>query len=244
MSNAIKIDFHLHSNFSDGMFSPEILADQLAYAGVKYAALTDHDNIDGLQRFESATKQRGLLCINGVEISANKQGRIYHLLAYGFDSEHKQLHHELERNYKHLHPGFYAKLDKFKSMLYRLAGRELSQAACLLQFEDAISLIHDAGGHVFLAHPLSLYRSDQQLNDLFTELKEYGLTGIEANYKPYSQQETHLLLESAKQNDLLVCAGSDFHGEIHPRLMDPGLTINQEHLLPFLKLVGLDNVIV
>ncbi len=226
------------------MFSPEILADQLAYAGVKYAALTDHDNIDGLGRFESATRRRGISCINGVEMSANKQGHIYHLLGYGFDSNHKQLHHELERNYKHLHPGFYAKLDKFKSILCRLGGHELSQAACLIPFEDAISLIHDAGGHVFLAHPLYLYRTQQQFDDLLIELKEYGLAGIEANYKPYSQQETHLLLKSAKQNDLLVCSGSDFHGEIPPRLMDPGLTINQEHLLPFLKLVGLDDLTV
>ena len=239
MDSLINIDFHIHSNFSDGMFSPEILAGELADADVKYAALTDHDSIDGLQRFKDAAVPKGIQCVNGVEISASRDGDIYHLLAYGFDETDKPLHRQLVHNYKHLHPGVYAWLDKARCLWSNLAGKDLPQASCLIPVADAISLVHSAGGRAFLAHPLTFHQGDEQFDDLLGELKQQGLDGLEAYYKQYSNQQRQSLLEDAERYNLAVCSGSDFHGTIQPRLMDPGLSMPQEHLQQFLQILDI-----
>lgn len=45
---SIRVNFHCHSEVSDGSLSPEQLAAELAGADVRCAALTDHDSLDGL----------------------------------------------------------------------------------------------------------------------------------------------------------------------------------------------------
>jgi PAS domain S-box-containing protein len=87
MEKATRVDFHCHSNISDGYFPPEALAQKLADAGVHYAALTDHDTVAGLARFARAAAARGMVAIPGVELAATLGGRPVHLLAYGFDPE-------------------------------------------------------------------------------------------------------------------------------------------------------------
>jgi len=68
MPDTTRVNFHCHSVFStDGVLAPEALADNLAAAGVRDAALTDHDSIEGLPRFQAALKRRGIGCISGVE---------------------------------------------------------------------------------------------------------------------------------------------------------------------------------
>ena len=46
----IKIDFHTHSNSSDGLMSPKEVVERAYQNGVKYLALTDHDTISGLDK--------------------------------------------------------------------------------------------------------------------------------------------------------------------------------------------------
>jgi 3',5'-nucleoside bisphosphate phosphatase len=57
MPKAILVNFHCHTIFSDGEQTPEVLASNLANAGVRYAALTDHDTVDGMPRFHEALKK-------------------------------------------------------------------------------------------------------------------------------------------------------------------------------------------
>ena len=44
------IDLHCHSTISDGLFSPEDLVKYAHSKNVDILALTDHDDIDGLDR--------------------------------------------------------------------------------------------------------------------------------------------------------------------------------------------------
>lgn len=86
------VDFHCHSDVSDGYFSPESVAQKLAAAGVRYAALTDHDTVAGLARFQLAAERRGVVVVSGVEVTALYEGREVHILAYGFDPKSRGLH--------------------------------------------------------------------------------------------------------------------------------------------------------
>ena len=53
---------------------------------------------------------------------------------------------------------------------------------------------------------------------LLTELKEYGLLGIEVKYSTYSKQDEYFIRNIAKKFDLLPSGGSDFHGTNKPHI--------------------------
>ena len=44
-SGGVKGDFHIHTNYSDGVFSPEKIVDLALEAGLQAISLTDHDNV-------------------------------------------------------------------------------------------------------------------------------------------------------------------------------------------------------
>ena len=45
VNNGIKGDYHIHTNYSDGVFSPEKIVDLALDAGLQAISLTDHDNV-------------------------------------------------------------------------------------------------------------------------------------------------------------------------------------------------------
>ena len=76
-------DFHVHSHWSDGEFSPRELVRAAKEAGLSGLALTDHDPLSGLPELEAAGKEFSLPVYGGIEISCRQQdGRQLHLLAY------------------------------------------------------------------------------------------------------------------------------------------------------------------
>ncbi len=77
-----KIDLHLHSNASDGTFSPSELIRIVATAGIRAAALTDHDTTAGLSEAEHTAIQMGIEFVPGVEISTATGDHEIHILGY------------------------------------------------------------------------------------------------------------------------------------------------------------------
>ena len=65
------IDLHMHSVFSDGVCTPEELVDKIYEKGLKAAALTDHDVVDGCQRFVAAAEKKRIWAFNASELSAH-----------------------------------------------------------------------------------------------------------------------------------------------------------------------------
>lgn len=76
------VDLHLHSTYSDGLYSPEELCRKAKKAGVGTLALTDHDTANGMQDMRAAAEAAGLTLIPGVEVSTGDSGRV-HVLCYG-----------------------------------------------------------------------------------------------------------------------------------------------------------------
>jgi 3',5'-nucleoside bisphosphate phosphatase len=75
-------DLHTHSNASDGDLSPEALVTQAASRGLSAIALTDHDTLSGVPHALNSTHKPGLKVIAGVEISAEYEPGMLHLLGY------------------------------------------------------------------------------------------------------------------------------------------------------------------
>lgn len=71
--------------------------------------------------------------------------------------------------------------------------------------EDAVALILRAGGVPVLAHP-------REVTQYIEPLVKVGLIGLEALYGMYDEATRADLVRRAKQYDLIVTGGSDFHG--------------------------------
>ena len=83
----LNADLHCHSVVSDGTLSPEALAERAKANGVELWALTDHDEIGGLQRAASAARAHGLPYLTGTEVSVTFAGQTVHIVGLGFDAD-------------------------------------------------------------------------------------------------------------------------------------------------------------
>ncbi|MCP9471573.1 MAG: PHP domain-containing protein [Nitrospira sp.] len=81
---------------------------------------------------------------------------------------------------------------------------------------EAIRWIKDAKGLAVLAHPTWIKAPESALPDLARRLKADGLAGVEVYYSTHTPRQTREYLALAKQLDLLVTGGSDFHGVTKP----------------------------
>jgi len=82
--------------------------------------------------------------------------------------------------------------------------------------EEAISFITEAGGLAVLAHPIQVDKTLNSLVTLLPVLKSYGLDGIEAYYPTQKKKMRKRIRMFARENDLLLTGGSDYHGDIRP----------------------------
>ena len=217
VSDTIYLNLHTHTAFSDGELSPEALAGRLAGAGVRYAALADHDTIAGLARFRDAMESRGVPTLPGLELTIQLDGRMAHLLAYGFDTEHP----ELVATLASMRQGRGVDLHLIDALRAAGTGRTPSVDGAdaidgsregRLEIGAAIALIHRAGGRALLAHPLLFEPDLGKLEEVVLRLKALGLDGIEAVYDEFSADQQDALRKLAHKHDLLISAGTDYHG--------------------------------
>lgn len=204
--NIVFVNLHCHSTCSDGVLNISALAQHLAANGVTFAALTDHDTIEGIAQFGEIMRRHGVNTVSGVEISTSWQDKEVHLLAYGFDPHHAGLKDGLYRSRQ-------AHVWATQSITNAMRGGNVAAntSMSLLPLPEAITLVHQAGGIVFLAHPFTFASSISLLRTALKELRNYGLDGIEAIYAPYRLDARQALLQLADELGLLVSAGSDFH---------------------------------
>ncbi|MDD3416482.1 MAG: PHP domain-containing protein [Lachnospiraceae bacterium] len=94
------IDLHVHSNKSDGSFSPSELVDYALEKGLSAFALTDHDTVDGVKDVIKAAAYKPIEVIPGIELSTEYEGRDIHILGLYINTES---------------PDFLAKLEEFKN---------------------------------------------------------------------------------------------------------------------------------
>lgn len=82
--------------------------------------------------------------------------------------------------------------------------------------DASIQLIREARGVPVLAHPFTLNLAANELKKLVARLREQGLEGVEALYPEHTPDMQNIYLKLAKELDLVVTGGSDFHGALAP----------------------------
>jgi hypothetical protein len=90
-------DLHLHSNFSDGTYTPEELVARAASFGLAALALTDHDSVEGCARTRAACDAAGIEFVPGTELTAEMDGKELHMLGYFVETGSPRLLAELEK---------------------------------------------------------------------------------------------------------------------------------------------------
>lgn len=83
----LKVDFHIHSRYSDSSRNVEDILKIADKRGLDYISITDHDNADNLKEIEKLKGKFKVKIIKGIEISAfdYKRNRKVHILGYGFE---------------------------------------------------------------------------------------------------------------------------------------------------------------
>lgn len=77
-----RADLHLHTTFSDGLYTPAQILDLARRSGLVAVAVTDHDTLDGIPSAQAAARGTAVEVVPGVEITAEYAGREIHLLGY------------------------------------------------------------------------------------------------------------------------------------------------------------------
>ncbi len=84
-------DLHLHTQFSDGTFTPEELVLRAQNVGLACIALTDHDTVEGCARAAAACANVKMEFISGAELTAEHEDTEVHILGYFLDPQNRVL---------------------------------------------------------------------------------------------------------------------------------------------------------
>lgn len=146
------VDLHVHSNRSDGSFSPTQLVDYAVKKGLAAFALTDHDTVDGLEEAiqyahnlktidstlceDSIVRNKGASVpevIPGIEFSTEYQGQDIHIVGLYIDYRDAGFQSQLQAFVD-------SRITRNRKMcrLLREAGIQITYEDLLAEFPDAV----------------------------------------------------------------------------------------------------------
>ncbi|MDE5588787.1 MAG: PHP domain-containing protein [Acetatifactor sp.] len=150
----LRVDLHVHSNRSDGTYSPKELVDYAIEKGLAAFALTDHDTVDGLDEAisyaEKLRQERRTLhgassaniaeqvpsvpeVIPGIEFSTEYQGQDVHIVGLYIDYHNRSFREQLQEFVD-------SRINRNHKMcrLLQEAGIQISYEALQEEFPDAV----------------------------------------------------------------------------------------------------------
>ena len=109
-----EIDLHIHTNASDGTYSPEDLINKIHESGIKIFAVTDHDTINGaiaMKKILGSGPQ--VKFIKGIEFSTRieKTRAKCHILGLNYDENHPAFQEALNAGAKLRHEKFFKRIN-------------------------------------------------------------------------------------------------------------------------------------
>ena len=83
--------------------------------------------------------------------------------------------------------------------------------------EEAIAVIHAAGGVAVWAHPFWDIAEREVVLAALAHFTAAGLDGVEVFYAAHDEEQTRVLHDAARERGLLLTGSADFHGPEHER---------------------------
>lgn len=95
-----------------------------------------------------------------------------------------------------------------------------NEKLCFKNPKEIIEIVKDAGGYSFLAHPSAYEKGEKLPLEVLNEWRDYGISGIEC-FSPYLKgiEDSSYYLRFCEENNLMISAGSDCHGEFNNRTL-------------------------
>ncbi|MBD3181973.1 PHP domain-containing protein [Candidatus Poribacteria bacterium] len=241
-------DLHLHTDYSDGVYSPRKIVAKAKGLGLSAISITDHDILDGIKPAIDAGLEYGVEVIPGVELSAKAYDWEIHILGYyinrddenfqnqisvfrearkframemvdklndlGIDIDYDDVFKQEERvdsiGRPHvasalMEKGYVGtKQEAFDRFLFHNGPAYVPKKK--LSPQEAIAMILNVGGIPVMAHP------GMMMQGIIPELVSMGLMGVEVYHPNHSSQDSDYLARVAKEYNLLITGGSDYHG--------------------------------
>lgn len=213
-------DLHIHSQYSDGSYTPAEIISLAKKAGVRLLSVTDHNVVEGTLATAPLAAEAGLDYLCGVEIDALYDGQDIHILCYGADLRDANLVGRIRHARQ--------RLDEMSTELLR---RMLPDHPCLSLSEYAQST-HDfrRGGWKMLQY-LQAKGVTKDLKSGFAYYDRYGVSYAEAGF------------DAAEAIVQAIHAAGGRAVLAHPGVVFPTerLSVFEKHLCGALEL-GLDGV--
>ena len=123
----VKIDLHMHSNHSDGEFSPRELVEIVFEKGVFAMAITDHDKATANKEAEEYAKEKGIEYVSGIEITVTppKGVKELHIVGLFIDSENQEIKSLSEKHKKYAIETAKKIIEKLNVLGYEISFEEL-----------------------------------------------------------------------------------------------------------------------
>ena len=87
----IRTDLHIHTQASDGTWTPRELVEQVRKKNLGLFAVTDHESVASVAETEALAQAAGIKFLRGVEISTTTEDMCFHVLGYGIDVGNQEL---------------------------------------------------------------------------------------------------------------------------------------------------------
>ena len=134
----MKTDLHIHTYYSDGVFSPDKVVDTAIEVGLQAIALTDHDNIlsyDVAKDYMKKANLEGKIeVIQGIEVNTLYKNYEVHILGYFMNTEDSDFQELLKTQQQ-------ARIKQTKEIIALLAKKE----GIKIKFEDIKKQVADGG---------------------------------------------------------------------------------------------------
>jgi len=98
---------------------------------------------------------------------------------------------------------------------YLIAGRPGFRGRTMPSVEQAIAVIHDAGGTAIWAHPFWDLDTPEAVEGAIERFAAFGVDGVEAFYVTHTELQTNVAADACERRALLKTGSSDFHGPDH-----------------------------
>lgn len=83
----MRADLHIHSNYSDGIYSNEEVVEIAKRNQVDLICITNHDTLEGLNEIAELTKKKQIKNIYGVELSTFRNNESVHILGFFINND-------------------------------------------------------------------------------------------------------------------------------------------------------------
>ena len=172
----MKTDLHIHTYYSDGVFTPEKVVDTAVDVGLQAIAITDHDNVLAYNIAQNYIKEKelDLEIIRGIEVNTLYKNYEVHILGYFMNPNDNDFQAMLKSQQA-------ARIKQTKEILGLLSKKE----GIKVKFEDVKKLVAE-GGSIGRPHIAKAITNAGGTNSVMDAYAKY----IHENSPVYVQRKT------------------------------------------------------